>query len=200
MNKIQNKKVITRFPPSPTGTVHVGSLRTALFNYIFAKKYNGVMILRFEDTDSDRNKEGSEEGMRKALDWLGLKYTGGTRQSERTGIYKRYLERMISDGTVYVSNEEGGARKSVIRFKNPNKKVSFEDQIRGKIEVDTTDLKDFVVAKSLEEPLYHLSVVVDDIEMEVTHVIRGEDGLSNTPRQIYLPIYLFFPVYCPTHV
>lgn len=206
--------VITRYPPSPTGYPHVGGIRTALFNYLYAKKNNGKIILRFEDTDKVRSKKEFEESNFEALNWLGIKFDGIYKQSERTLLYKKYLEKMITDGTAYISEEsvfvfeegeeegdEGGhkeKRSHVIRFKNPNKKVTFTDVVLGEITVDTTELKDFVIAKSLEEPLYHLAVVVDDFEMGITHVIRGVDGIYNTPRQILIEeaIGAPRPIYC----
>ncbi|MBU4479851.1 glutamate--tRNA ligase [Patescibacteria group bacterium] len=197
------KKIITRFPPSPTGNLHVGSARTALFNYIFAKQNNGEMLFRLEDTDKTRSKPEFEKDILDGLEWLGIDFDKAKmfRQSERGEIYKKYLEKMIADGTAYVSKEEEikeGGRAEVIRFKNPNKKIVFNDLVRGDIEFDTTELGDFVIAKSIEEPLYHLTVVVDDFETGITHVIRGEDGISNTPRQILIqevigaprPIYI----------
>ncbi len=204
-------KVITRFPPSPTGFLHLGRARTALFNYIFAKQSKGEMVLRFEDTDSDRSKKEFENDMTECLSWLGIKYdVGPFWQSKRTDIYKKYLKKMIDDGFAYLSKEdpteadraEGRTRTEVIRFKNPNKKITFTDLIRGDITFDTTDLKDFVIARSVNEPLYHLAVVVDDYEMGVTHIIRGEDGISNTPRQILIqeaigagrPLYAHLPL------
>lgn len=197
-----NDTVITRFPPSPTGDLHVGSARTALFNYFFAKKHDGRMVLRYEDTDKARSEKQYEADIKNGISWLDIEYDGPYRQSERTEIYKRYLEQMIEDGHAYVSQEEGEGRDEVIRFKNPHKTVEFTDEIRGDITVDTTDLGDFVIAKSLTEPLYHLAVVVDDYEMGVTHVIRGDDHTSNTPRQILLqkaigaprPVYAHFPM------
>ena len=204
-------KVITRFPPSPTGFLHLGRARTALFNYIFAKQSKGEMVLRFEDTDSDRSKKEFENDMTECLSWLGIKYdVGPFWQSKRTDIYKKYLKKMIDDGFAYLSKEdpteadraEGRTRTEVIRFKNPNKKITFTDLIRGDITFDTTDLKDFVIARSVNEPLYHLAVVVDDYEMGITHIIRGEDGISNTPRQILIqeaigagrPLYAHLPL------
>lgn len=187
----QSKKIITRFPPSPTGFLHVGSARTALFNYIFAKQNDGEMLFRVEDTDKERSKKKFEKEQIESLKWLGIDFNKSKmfRQSERTEIYKKYLKKLIDENKAFVSKEnevKEGSRKEVIRFKNPNKKVVFEDIIRGEIEFDTTELGDFVIAKSLDEPLYHLTVVVDDFETGVTHIIRGEDGLSNTPRQILI--------------
>ncbi len=208
--------VITRYPPSPTGHPHVGGMRTALFNYLFAKKTGGKIILRFEDTDKSRSKKEFEESNFDALQWLKLSFDAIYKQSERTLIYKKYLGKMIAEGTAYLSSEEtyiseGGEeeaedekgehrerRSEVIRFKNPNKKVTFTDLVLGEITVDTSELKDFVIAKNLEEPLYHLAVVVDDFEMGITHVIRGVDGIYNTPRQILIQeaIGAPRPVYC----
>lgn len=202
-------EIITRFPPSPTGPFHVGNARTALFNYLFTKQNKGKLLFRLEDTDKERSKKEYEQDIIDGLKWLGinLDFTNIIRQSERKEIYKKYLQKMIDEGNAYLSNEENideGKRKreKVIRFKNPNKKIKFDDLIRGKIEFDTTELKDFVIAKSLEEPVYHLAVVVDDFEMGVTHIIRGEDGISNTPRQILIqeaigaprPIYAHLPL------
>ncbi len=201
----ENKPIITRFAPSPTGYLHIGGARTTLFNYLFTKQHGGKMLLRIEDTDKERSKPEYEKNILDGLAWLGLPFEGTpVRQSERTVIYKKYLEKMIAEGFAYISKEEAkeGGRAEVIRFKNTNQKIKFTDLIRGDIEFDTTELKDFVIAKSLEEPLYHLAVVVDDFEMNITHVIRGEDHISNTPRQILIqraigapePVYAHLPL------
>ena len=182
-------KVITRMPPSPTGPFHIGSVRTALYNFLYAKQHNGKFILRIEDTDKKRSKKEFEDNIVESLAWLGLAYEEFYRQSERTEIYRKYLEKLIDEGLAYVSKEnpkEEGDRDEVIRFKNPNKKIKFNDLVLGEIEFDTTDLKDFVIAKDLDAPLYHFAVVVDDMEMGVTHIIRGQDHISNTPRQILI--------------
>src|SRR3990167_3675087 len=171
-----NKKTIVRFAPSPTGAFHLGGARTALFNYLFARQNKGKFILRIEDTDKERSKKEHEEDIVNGLKWLGFNFDEFYRQSERENIYKKYLKKLIDEGKAYVSKEpdalESGGRSEVIRFRNPNKKVIFTDMIRGEIEFDTTELKDFVIAKSLEEPLFHLAVVVDDFEMGITHIIR----------------------------
>jgi glutamyl-tRNA synthetase len=187
-------KVITRFPPSPTGYFHIGNARTALFNYLFAKSQGGEMILRIEDTDKERSETRFEKDILEGLEWLGISYDNKSipRQSERTEVYKEYLQKLINDGLAYISKEEEGERDEVIRFKNPNVKIKFNDLIRGEVEFDTTDLKDFVIAKSIDEPIYHLTVVIDDNEMGITHVIRGEDHISNTPRQILIQEALGF--------
>lgn len=185
---MNNEKIITRLPPSPTGKFHIGTARTALFNYAFAKQNGGEMLFRFEDTDKERSKEEYESDILNGLEWLEIEINKEKifKQSERGEVYKKYLEKMIADDKAYISKEDGGDREEVIRFKNPNVKIKFNDLIRGDIEFDTTELGDFVIAKSIDEPLYHLVVVIDDLETEVTHVIRGEDGISNTPRQILI--------------
>ncbi len=183
-------KTVTRFAPSPTGLLHLGNYRTALFNYIYAKQKGGTFILRIEDTDRERSKKEFEENILESFKWLGLSYDALYRQSERGGIYKKHLETLLKEKKIYISKEEkepeAGKRSEVIRFKNPGKKVSFTDTIRGEIVFDTTELGDFVIAKSLDEPIFHFAVVVDDWEMSVTDIIRGEDHISNTPRHILI--------------
>ncbi len=205
MSENSNQKVITRFAPSPTGQFHLGGVRSALYNYLFAKQNNGTYILRSEDTDKERSKKEYEDAFVELFGWLGLKHDQFFRQSERTEIYKKYLEQMIADGTAYVSQEEvkeAGQRSDVIRFKNPNKKITFNDIVLGDITFDTTELKDFIIAKTLSEPLYHFTVVVDDHEMHISHVIRGQEHVANTPRQILIqeaigaqrPLYAHMPL------
>ena len=181
--------VVTRFAPSPTGVLHIGSVRTALYSWLYARQHGGVFILRIEDTDKERSKKEFEENIIDGLAWLGLAHDGFYRQSERGAIYKKHLETLIENGTAYLSKEEvteEGQRAEVIRFKNPNRVVTFHDEARGDISFDTTELGDFVIAKDFDTPLYHFAVVVDDFEMGVTHIIRGDDGISNTPRQILI--------------
>lgn len=199
------KTVVTRFPPSPTGNLHIGGARTALFNYIFAKQTGGQFILRIEDTDKERSKPEYEQEIRDGLLWLGIIPDASYRQSERTDIYQKHLDTLIKSGAAYVSREkkkEGEGEVAVVRFKNSNKHITFQDIVRGEVSFDTTELKDFVIARSVSEPLYHLAVVVDDFEMGVTHIIRGEDHISNTPRQILIqgalgaprPLYAHIPL------
>ncbi|MDD5318924.1 MAG: glutamate--tRNA ligase family protein, partial [Candidatus Pacebacteria bacterium] len=184
--------------------------------YIFAKQQGGKMRLRIEDTDKERSKPEHEQYIYDSMKWLGLEADGEVFvQSKRTDIYQKKLKQLIEAGYAYVSKEEQKEvpgpdqkklRSEVIRFKNPNVKITFNDLIRGEITFDTTDLGDFVLAKSLDEPLYHLTVVVDDMEMGVTHIIRGEDHISNTPRQILIqqalgapqPIYAHLPLILAT--
>lgn len=200
-----SEKIIARIAPSPTGNLHIGTARASLFNFLFARKNEGKFIVRIEDTDKERSKKEYEDNILQSLEWLSLTHDEFFRQSEREAVYRDYLKKLIDGGFAYISKEEvkvEGGRDEVIRFKNPNKVVSFTDIIRGEVTFDTTELKDFVIAKSLEEPLYHLAVVVDDHEMGVTHVIRGEDHISNTPRQILIqeaigakrPVYGHIPL------
>lgn len=206
MNNLDDKKIIARFPPSPTGWFHIGNARTALFNYFFVKKNGGELKFRLEDTDKERSKEEYSLDIIEGLKWLSIDidFSNVYKQSEHSSTYRKYLEKMITDGKAYISKEEPkeeGQRSEVIRIKNPGKKVVFEDMIRGNVEVDTTELGDFVIAKSLDEPIYHFAVVVDDYEMGINHIIRGEDGIYNTPRQILIqealdiprPVYAHMP-------
>jgi glutamyl-tRNA synthetase len=202
-NLTTSEQVITRFPPSPTGPFHIGNVRTALFNYFFAKQKNGLFVVRVEDTDKTRSKKEYEEGMLDSLAWLGLKRDGELwHQSERTDIYKKYLQELIQINKAYISVETEGENKEVVRFKNPNTVITFTDLIRGDVTFDTTELGDFIIARNIEDPVYHLAVVIDDFETGVTHIIRGEDHVSNTPRQILIqeaigaprPIYAHLPL------
>ena len=198
--------VVTRFAPSPTGNLHSGAYRTAIFSYLFARKNNGTFVLRIEDTDTERSKKQYEDNILESLEWLGLEYDIFVRQSENKNRHKQVLEKMISDGYAYVSKEEAkdgsGVLKEIIRFKNPNIDVTFQDEIKGSVTMNTTDLGDFVIAKNIHEPLFHLAVVVDDFDEGITHVIRGEDHVSNTPRQILIqraigaptPVYAHLPL------
>ena len=150
------------------------------------------------------NSKEYEENILEGLRWLGLTHDGFCRQSERIDLHKKYAQKLIDDGKAYFSKEEvgEGKREEVIRLKNPGGKITFTDEIRGEISFDTKELGDFVIAKSMDEPLYHLAVVVDDHEMGITHVIRGEDHISNTPRQILIaealgiekPVYAHLPL------
>lgn len=199
---MNDTSMITRFAPSPTGTLHVGSARTALFNYLAAKRYGGTMLLRIEDTDTARSKKEYEENILEGLAWLGIDFEGDpVYQSQRTEIYKKYITQLIDAGRAYESEEEkDGVPSRVIRFKNPNTEVAFSDTVRGEVTFDTSDLGDFVIARNREHPLYHLAVVIDDYEMGITHVIRGEDHISNTPRQILLQEAMGAPRPLYTHI
>jgi len=203
MHDNMDKKVITRFAPSPTGFLHAGNYRTALFAYIYALQNKGKFILRIEDTDKARSKKEYEENIIESLEWLGIKYDEFYRQSDREDIHRSYIQKLIDSNHAYISKEtikNEGDREEVIRFRNPNKKVSWNDLIRGKIEFDTTELGDFIIARSMTEPVFHLVVVVDDSEMGVTLIIRGEDHISNTPRHILIQEALGIPQPLYAHV
>lgn len=189
--------IVTRFAPSPTGLLHMGNYRTAVFAFLYAKKMNGKFIVRIEDTDKERSKAEYKDNILESLEWLGLSYDELYIQSEHVESHKKYLEQLIAQDDAYISKEEAkdgsGVIKEIVRFRNRGEVVVFEDAIRGRIETDTTDLGDFVIARSLTEPLFHLAVVIDDHEEGVTHVIRGEDHIANTPRQILIARALNFP-------
>ena len=201
MTSLQN--IVTRFAPSPTGLLHAGAYRTAVFSYLFARQNKGKFILRVEDTDKLRSKKEYEENIIDSLDWLGLEYDVMYKQSGRAGAHKAALEKLIAEDKAYVSKEKiekEGDRAEVIRFRNPNRKVSWKDIIRGTVEFDTTELGDFIIAKSLDEPVFHFAVVVDDAYSGVTHIIRGEDHVSNTPRHLLLYEALGLPVPAYAHL
>src|SRR3989338_5454340 len=230
--------VRTRFAPSPTGPLHMGNARTALFNYLFAKKEGGTFVLRIEDTDKERSLPEWEKDLLENLHWLGLEWDEGEgkggpyvpyRQSERTGIYKQYLQQLLDQGKAYLcfcgeeelevqrqeqmsrgvaprykgtcrglSKEEQEkqlktGKPAIIRLLVPKKTVVFRDLIRGEIRFDMGLVGDMVLAKDMETPLYNFTVVVDDYLMKITHVIRGEDHISNTPKQMVLEEALGFP-------
>lgn len=197
----KENSVVTRIAPSPTGYLHVGTARSALFNYLFAKKHNGSFVVRIEDTDKERSKKEYEDDIVKSFSWLGLTYDSFCRQSERGDVYHTYIMKLLDSKAAYISreprHENKGEEISVIRLKNPGKIVTFKDEVRGDISFDTTELKDFVIARGERDPVYHLAVVIDDYDMHVTHVIRGDDHISNTPRQILIQEALGFsrPVY-----
>ncbi len=201
-----SNKVVTRMAPSPTGHLHIGTARAALFNFLYAKRYGGKFLLRSEDTDKERGKKEYEDEIIEGLKILGISHDGFVRQSERVGEHTKYLTRIIEEDKAYISEEESkdrpGEMVSLVRLRNPGRKISFMDEIRGEITFDTTELGDLIIARSIDDPLYHFAVVADDFDMGVTHVIRGEDHISNTPRQILIqeaigaprPIYAHLPL------
>lgn len=196
--------IVTRLAPSPTGSIHIGNVRTGIFNYLFARHVGGQFMIRVEDTDKERSKREYEVEMLANIAWLGLKKDNEVvlRQSERAEVYKKYLQDLIKKDLAYISVETEGANKEVVRFRNPNKTIVFQDLIRGEVSIDTTDLGDFIIARNINDPVYHMAVVVDDFETGTTHVIRGEDHISNTPRQILIqeaigaprPVYAHLPL------
>ncbi|MBF0710703.1 MULTISPECIES: glutamate--tRNA ligase [unclassified Gemella] len=223
-------KVRVRYAPSPTGNLHIGNARTALFNYLFAKRNKGEFILRIEDTDSKRNTVDGESSQLKYLEWLGIDYDEGIykekdygpyRQSERIGIYQKYAEQLISEGKAYrcymtaeeleeereeqisngmapryggkhanLSPEEEEAfiaegRKPAIRIRVPqDRSYSWTDMVKGDLSFEGKDFGDFVIIKNDGVATYNFCVVVDDYLMKISHVLRGDDHISNTPKQL----------------
>jgi len=227
--------VKTRFAPSPTGYLHVGGARTALFSWLVARQQGGQFVLRIEDTDRERSTQASVDAILQGMEWLGLNWDEGPYyQTERMDRYKEVIQQLLNDGLAYYCycsqeeveqmREEARARgdkpkyngkyrdftgeppagiNPVIRFKNPlDGAVVFNDQIRGRIAVSNTELDDLIIARSDGSPTYNLTVVVDDWDMGITHVVRGDDHVNNTPRQINIlralgaepPIYAHVPM------
>ena len=182
--------VVTRVAPSPTGRMHIGTARTALFNFLYARHHSGKFIVRIEDTNPARDRPEYEQDILDNLAWLGIKADEIHRQSEQNAKHVDAIRTLLDSGRAYVSREpaknDPSAEVEVIRFKNPNTTIRFTDLLHGDISVDTKDLGDFVIARSHTSPVHHLAVVVDDAEMGVTLAMRGEDLLSNTPRQILI--------------
>jgi len=208
----------TRFAPSPTGNLHIGGARTALFNYLFAKHNNGIFVLRIEDTDIERSKEEYTQDILEGLRWLGILWDEGPLfQRERMDIYREHAYRLLKEGLAYRCyctpevleekrknalkegkkpnydrtcrdlNMEYPDRPYVIRFKTPLEgQVSFNDIVRGKITFNCEELDDLVILRSDNTPTYNFTVVVDDALMGITHIIRGDDHINNTPRQILI--------------
>jgi len=199
-------KIRTRIAPSPTGVLHMGTARTALINYLVAKQAGGEFIVRIEDTDKERSTKEFEANILGGLEGLGLVHDELYRQSEDLQFHIDAIAKLLESGAAYESEEESkkeeGKKVTVVRLKNPGKEITFNDLVRGDVTFDTSDLGDFVIARSKEDPLYHLAVVVDDERMKISHVIRGEDHISNTPRQILIqealgydrPIYAHLPL------
>ena len=175
--------VRVRFAPSPTGLLHPGGTRTALFNYLFARYYRGTLVLRIEDTDRARSTVEYERALIEDLRWLGLTFDEGPyRQSERGGLYESAVERLAEKGLTYESADDEGHR--AIYFNPPERAGSFGEGLRG--EVPFARVEDFVLIKSDGTPSYNFAAVVDDLDMRITHVIRGEEHISNTARQTLL--------------
>jgi len=224
-------KVVTRFPPSPTGYLHIGGARTALFNWLFARQKKGKFILRIEDTDKERSTQDATRAILESLEWLGLDWDEGPYfQSQRYPIYKEFIERLLSSGKAYHCHctpaelEErrrqamakglkpkydgkcrdlalGPGSNAAVRLKAPQTgKTVFHDMVKGPISFNNEELDDLVLWRSDGSPTYHLAVVVDDITMGLTHIIRGDDHVNNTPRQIMIYHALDEPLPCYAHV
>jgi glutamyl-tRNA synthetase len=184
-------EVRVRFAPSPTGYLHIGGARTALFNWLFARHHDGKFVLRIEDTDMKRNTEEAMAGIYEGLEWLGLNWDEGPQvggefgpylQSERTELYERYLKKLQNAGHIY---EDQGA----LRFRSPREHVIVDDLVHGKIDFDLSNEEthpDMTIRRPDGSWIFHFVNVIDDLEMKISHVIRGEDHLSNTPKHIEL--------------
>ena len=182
------QKVRVRYAPSPTGLLHIGNARSALFNYLYAKHYDGDFIVRIEDTDINRNVEGGEQSQLELLEWLGIDIDespihggayGPYRQLERLDLYTQYATQLVRDSMAY--KEENGA----IRFKVPKGKTYvFDDLVRGQLSFKSEDVEDWIMVKENGIPTYNFAVVVDDHHMEISHVFRGEEHITNTPKQL----------------
>jgi glutamyl-tRNA synthetase len=222
---MNEQQVIVRFPPSPTGYLHIGGARTAIFNWLFAQKMGGKLILRIEDTDVERSSEGSIKGILDSLEWLGIAWDEGPFfQSQFSDEHVAAAQKLLESGHAYkcfctkeeldrkreearkkkaslqydgtcrnltpeeIDNKEAAGMPYTIRLKVPSGEgfVSFEDIVYGIIEKRYEDIEDFVIVRSNGQPLYVLSNAVDDIRDRITHVIRGQDGLANTPKQILI--------------
>ncbi|MCX5697950.1 MAG: glutamate--tRNA ligase [Candidatus Omnitrophica bacterium] len=177
--------VRVRFAPSPTGYLHVGGGRTALFNWLFAKAKQGKFILRIEDTDRERSKQEYVDEILDSLNWLGFGWDEIYYQSRRIDIYRQEAGRLLKEGKAYTEKLEGKPQEAII-YKVSPQKIKVNDLIRGEIEFDATTIKDQVLIKSDGSPTYNFACVVDDAAMGITHVIRGDDHISNTPKQAML--------------
>ncbi len=215
-----------RFAPSPTGYLHIGGARTALFNYLFARHNSGKLILRIEDTDRERSTEASVDAIINGLTWLGLRWDEGPfYQSQRTELYQQHVEQLLSEEKAYrcyCTQEELESKRTmalaekrkpiydrtcrerkeqpagmpyVIRFKSPLYGTTVvKDMVKGNIVFNNEELEDFVILRSDGSPTYNFVVVVDDVDMHITHVIRGDDHLNNTPKQIFLYNAFNYPI------
>jgi glutamyl-tRNA synthetase len=227
-----------RFAPSPTGYLHVGGARTALFNWLFARHFGGTLVLRIEDTDLERSTAEMVEGILQGLQWLGINWDEGPYyQTKRTGLYRAAAQKLLESGAAYycfcskeelekrraaataegrppryegtcrvVAREEALRRKNAgesaaVRFAIPQGgSTSFDDAVFEKVEFANSELEDFVLLRSDSSPTYHLSVVADDIDLRITHIIRGADHISNTPKQVLLYKALGAPLPVFAHV
>lgn len=228
----QNSSVRTRFAPSPTGYLHIGGARTALYSWLFARRFGGTFILRVEDTDRERSTPESIKAIMDGMAWLGLDHDEGPFfQTERMDRYREVLQQLLDSGHAYRcycskerldklreeqqankqkprydgccrdAAEQDASQPHVIRFKNPLEgEVTFDDLIRGPITVANAEMDDLIIARTDGMPTYNLTVVVDDWDMQISHVIRGDDHINNTPRQINILQALGAPVPLYAHV
>jgi glutamyl-tRNA synthetase len=181
-----------RFAPSPTGNLHIGGARTALFNWLFSQSQKGKFILRIEDTDKERSKKEFVDEILLSLKWLGFNWDELYYQSERFDRYREHADKLLKAGLAYIEKSPEG--KEAVIFKVVAQKIKVSDLIRGEIEFDSSLIKDQVLIKSDGTPTYNFACVVDDAEMNITHIIRGDDHISNTPKQILFYEAMGFPL------
>jgi glutamyl-tRNA synthetase/nondiscriminating glutamyl-tRNA synthetase len=189
------KEVRVRYAPSPTGELHIGNARTALFNYLFARHHSGKFIIRIEDTDVARNVAGGVESQLKYLSWLGVDWDEGPDiggpygpyfQLQRLDLYKEYANKLMDMGLAYHDYREG-SEAPAIRMKVPqNVTYTFNDMVRGELKFESSEVEDWILIKDNGIPTYNFAVVIDDHFMKITHVLRGEEHITNTPKQIML--------------
>ena len=180
-----SSNVKVRFAPSPTGYLHIGGARTALFNWLFARHNKGVFLLRIEDTDQQRSTKEATQAILDSMKWLGLVWDEGPYfQSQRLPVYKQHAEKLVELGKAFYDTDAEG--RKAIRFKMLDGVTEINDLIHGTITFDTSLIEDFVILKADGFPTYNFACVVDDAEMGITHIIRGDDHISNTPKQIGL--------------
>jgi glutamyl-tRNA synthetase len=176
-----------RFAPSPTGHIHIGNIRAAIFNWLFARHHNGKFLVRIEDTDAERSTPEAVSAIFEALEWLGMNYDEPpVYQSRRMDEYRQIAMELVRKNFAYMEDKGDTRRGKCIVFRMPGEDISFQDEIRGKLQKKAEDLKDFVILRSDGTPVFHLANVVDDIFMGITHVIRGDDHMENTFRHIAL--------------
>jgi glutamyl-tRNA synthetase len=177
----------TRFAPSPTGSVHIGNIRAAIYNWLYTRHEGGQFLLRVEDTDRERSTPEAVQAVLDAMSWLGLNYDGEPLyQSTRRDAHLAAAEQLLATGHAYKQDKGGTGKGEAILFKMPGRDMSFHDEIKGDLTKAAANLPDFVIVRSDGNPVFHLANVVDDIHMAITHVIRGDDHIENTYRHVAL--------------
>lgn len=177
----------TRFAPSPTGSVHIGNIRVAIFNWLFSRHTGGAFLLRVEDTDRERSTPEAIANLMQAMDWLGLAADEDPLyQSARRDAHLAAADELVTQGLAYREDKGGTGRGEAVVFRMPEQDMAFEDGIKGRLEKKAENLQDFVIVRSDGNPVFHLANVLDDIDMNITHVIRGDDHIENTFRHLAL--------------
>jgi len=183
----KRQRVVTRFAPSPTGHVHIGNIRVAIYNWLYARHWGGEFRLRIEDTDRARSTPEAVRTLLEAMEWLGLDYDGEpVFQSQRRQAHLEAAQRLLESGAAYREDKGAAGRGEAVIFRMPHQAVEFRDLVHGTLRKEAEDLKDFVIVRSDGSPVFHLANVVDDLAMGITHVIRGDDHIENTFRHVAL--------------